>query len=480
MLVAHIKINKIIFPLIHNILTCSIFPRQWKVAKVVPIAKRNFVNSMNDLRPISILPVLSKVVEHIVKHQMMLYLDSNNLINSYQCGFRKNCNTSSLLLGLTDTIRNSLNIGCISVLVSLDLSKAFDRVSPYALVVKLCDYFAFSRMACKFFYSYLTERSQFVSINDNSSDLMTVTSGVPQGSVLGPLLFILYTNDMFTVIERFSCKAFIFADDFQLLFSDEPQSTVALEENINHVLTDIVNWMTSSNLCINPSKTKAMIFKPLRSMYTISINIQGVQIGFVETIKCLGLIIDSNLNFTAHINCLSSKINFTLRKLYSLNLYLPLFVRKRMAHALLLSNLWYCAEVFTGTTSYVLNKYQLLFNKVVRFVYSLRVRTHITNYVVEFLGCNFKNFLHIRLLLQFYKIIKNNFPCFLRDFFVFSNSVRNPQLLFPRIRNSFQDSSFNVRIVRIWNNLPRDLRTFLFSVRVFKDKLLEYARYNNL
>lgn len=212
----------------------------------------------------------------------------------------------------------------------------------------------------------------------------------------------------------------------------------------------------------------------------MSIVIDGVPVEFVDSMKCLGVMIDYKLHFDHHINWLCSKINFTLRRLYSLNLYLPMYVKHRIAHALLMSNMLYCAEVFTGSTAGEIRKYKLLLHKIVRFVYSVRIRTPISNYVVNFLGCDFNRFLHIRILLHFYKIMKSNCPEYLRCQFLFSHSVRNPQILYPRISTSLHELSFHVRVARIWNSLPRELKSFVFSVDVFRSKLLEYALSNNL
>lgn len=480
-----LKFIKIIFPFIHrqllylinNIITNSMFPSDWKIAKVIPIRKKE---SRLEFRPISLVPVMSKIVEHIIKDQVMMFLNQNNLLNSFQSGFRAGHSTTSLLIGLTDSIRRIVDRDNVGVLLSLDLSKAFDNISHAILIRKLCNYFGFSFSACKLIYSYLSGRRQFVHCNDSNSECLAVTSGVPQGSVIGPLLFMLYMNDFFTVLRGFECDAFVFADDIQLLFSGHLQLIDVFEYDINLLLSNISAWMNNSSLSINSAKTKAMLFKPHNSEVDLSIMINGEHIEFVEVIKCLGVLIDKNLEFSRHINGLSCKINFTLRRLYSLNLYLPLSIRKRIAHSLLMSNLLYCIEVYSGCSVDDFNRCNLLFNKIIRFVYKLRSRDHVSSNVLDFLGCDFKNFVRIRLLLFYHKVMLSNCPEYLRKDFILLNTERNPQLLFPIRNYIIHERSFHVRVARYWNYLPIHLRSFDQSLETFKCKLLEYASVNDI
>jgi len=221
-----IKFVKLIFPyicdvlvfVINTVLTTAVFPDAWKIARVVPIKKKGTSTDFSNLRPISVLPSLSKVVESIIKEQMMEYVNERKLLNDRQSAYRSGHNTTSLLLSMTDMIRKNTFRNNFSVLLSLDLTKAFDSILNLLLNNKLSTRFNFSVSACNLIKSYLENRSQYVQYNDFSSECLDVVCGVPQGSVLGPLLFMLFINDFFECLDQNSCEIFMFADDIQILF----------------------------------------------------------------------------------------------------------------------------------------------------------------------------------------------------------------------------------------------------------------------
>lgn len=479
---ASVRFLKMIFPhiaviiehLFNFILTVSVFPTAWKTARVVPIPKSAIVNGPDDLRPISILPVLSKALEHILKQQIMLH--ASEKIVSSQYAFRRNHSTTSLLLHLTDSIRDNLNHNKHSVLVSLDLTKAFNSICHVSLIRKLRDEFDFSKTACKLIMSYLCERSQFVEWNGEKSGILPLTSGVPQGSVLGPLLFLLYINDLSLNVDSSICTMFLFADDVLLLFSEDKNSLNVLSNNINNCLDQTVQWTRQNHLTINPSKTKAILFGG--SEEQLNIYVEHILVEFVEYHKCLGVIVDSKLCFGPHIDYLHSKVYGILRRLYCLNIYVPPWVKKRLAHALLMPQILYGLEVISGTSVGYFLKLKKVFNTVVRFVYSIRRWEHISEHVKLFLGTSFNNYVDQRNLFLFHKVIKTGLPAPLCDFFNFSRSSRNPQIVIPRIFNSTIEKSFVVRVARCWNQLPIELRVFSHSNNAFRLKICNYFSSN--
>ncbi|XP_075151199.1 uncharacterized protein LOC142225310 [Haematobia irritans] len=348
-------VSSFILDLVNCILTTSTFLSAWKKARVVPIPKSRVVSEPADLRPISILLAISKIVEHIMKGQILMA--TSNLIHESQYAFRQGLNTTHLLLSLTDHVRTDINNGCSSSLVSLDLSKAFDSVSYARLVAKLGGQFGFSLSACKLIYSYLRNREQFVAMNGAESSILPLASGIPQGSVLGPLLFILYVNDIHCYTDSRVCRTFVFADDVFLLFSGCGSSTENFEIEINAVLDRFRHWALMNDLLVNVAKTKALMFGSNRGLPQLPNLFLGYErIEFVDRHRCLGVVLDSELSFQFHIDALSGRIWSTLRRISSSNLFLPLNVRLKLAHSLLMSQVLYGLEVISGCSGQLFAK----------------------------------------------------------------------------------------------------------------------------
>lgn len=475
-----LKFFKVVFPyvsklflhLVNTILLTSVFPAQWKIGKIVPIKKAGNTNS---LRPISLLPILSKIVEHVLKMQLLSYVDGLSLLNDCQCGFRSNRNTSALLVGLTDKIRSNFNDRDLSLLLSLDLEKAFDRVDHAMLIRKLSSIYDFDYNACRLISSYLIGRSQYVCLNGFSSSILSVSSGVPQGSVLGPVLFTLFVNDLFDKL-RDNCVTFCFADDIQILFKGEYQFLDVLKAKADYVLQSLQQWMMHNNLTVNPAKTKAMIFST-RDV-DLSLNYGGVNIEYVYSLTILGVILDDRLCFDHHIDSVVSRTCLTLRKLYNSNLILPHHVKRKLVHGLIMPNILYGIEVYAGTIKQNMKRVNLAFNGAIRYMFSLNRRTHVTDFVTMFLGCTFYNYVNFRSLFLFYKSYRNKCPDFLLKLIVFSHSARCRQIILPKL-NRHMDKSFQVRVARMFNALPGSLRTFSMSNITFRNSVLQHLLSSN-
>lgn len=197
---------------------------------------------------------------------------------------------------------------------------------------------------------------------------------------------------------------------------------------------------------------------------------------FVDSIKCLGVILDNNLKFDNHINSITNKVCITLRRLYSLKAYTPRHVRSRLAHSLLMSTLNYGIEIFSGTWTYNINNIEKILRKIVRYVFDLKIQDHerVTELTPVFLGCTFRDYLNSRILLHFYKIMKIGKPEILVNQFSFINSTRNVQIDAPLIHSTALEFSFLVRVYRNWNCLPNRLKMFSYSYTTYKRHLTDY------
>ena len=281
----------------------GIFPDRMKIARVIPLFKNGDVKELSNYRPVSILPQFSKFLEKVFHNRLMSFINDKQILNNSQFGFRKNMSTALAIIELVEEITTAIDEGKTTVGVFIDLKKAFDTVDHNILVKKL-EHYGIRGLAKDWVCSYLESRRQYVCINDSNSDCLDVKCGVPQGSILGPALFILYVNDMCNVLK--SLKSILFADDTNLFYAgkdlDEVCKIVSRELNILHI------WFQVNKLSLNVAKTNFMIFgnKRFEENYMISIN--GMNINRVYVTKFLGVHIDSKLNWNEHIRVIKTKV----------------------------------------------------------------------------------------------------------------------------------------------------------------------------
>ena len=248
-------------PLTHIINNCikrSYFPTKWKMARGSPIPKVVNPTSMNELRPISILPVLSKVFEKAVEIQMLSFAEGASLLHEGLSSFRKGHSATTALLGMRDDIRKALDKGEVTHMVMADFSKAFDTICFRTTLLKLHKV-GFTKPSLKWLLSYLCDRRQFVQIDDKSSSCQTIAFGLSQGSILGPMIFNLYVSDLKEVIPA-SIKCSQYADDTTLYHHTPVQDLVGGVSLMNNALSELHSWSKESNLALNPDKTKSMVF----------------------------------------------------------------------------------------------------------------------------------------------------------------------------------------------------------------------------
>ena len=249
--------------IINQSFACGIFPRKLKLAKVLPIHKKGDDTIFDNYRPISLLPALSKVFEKVVYYQLYNFFTCKNLFYGSQHGFKEAHSTETAALEFIDRIYQILDSGEIPISIYLDLSKAFDTLDHNILLYKL-NYYGIRGTALEWFRSYLTNRAQYVEYDGECSESLQITTGVPQGSILGPMLFIIYMNDIHLASSKFN--AILHADDTTLMnwlyifdFHAEPE-TQNLSENINSELQKVSYWLAANKLSLNISKTRYMIF----------------------------------------------------------------------------------------------------------------------------------------------------------------------------------------------------------------------------
>ena len=278
---------------------------EWKSARVIPLFKKGEVNNMDKYRPISIFPIASKLLERAVHTQLVKYLREHNLLSPYQCGFRKGHSTEFAAPSFADTIRKNIDLGQMTGAVFVDLRKAFDTVDHTTLLGKLSTIGVINHER-NWFDDYLTGRSQVVGLNDVLSDSEPVIVGLPQGSILGPLLFILHVNDLPDEIRN--CNILMYADDTVLFCSGSDVSTI--EKILNDELNLIADWLRENSLFVNVTKTESMLFGTaarLKNVDRFQIQIHGHTIQRVFEFRYLGIIFDEHISWNAHVKYVLGK-----------------------------------------------------------------------------------------------------------------------------------------------------------------------------
>ena len=286
-----------------------------------------------------------------------------------------------------------------------------------------------------------------------------------------PLLFSFFINDISSVTSTLKIR--LFADDIQAYSPCYEDSLPSFVHNVNEDLFNINNWCLNNSLIINGNKTQLITFTEFH--YSNQIFLNGVILQPVDTAKCLRFYIDRKLSWEFHINTIIKKINFLIRTLYHSNLYFPRHIRSNVAHSILMSQLTYGIEIFAGTNASNLNNLQICLNNIVRYVYKVSRRDHISEFVSDFLGCSFKKFISFRCIFLLYKILYFKQPNYLFQKFNFSRSTRVRNLIIPYFRTNIMANSFLVRVIVLWNQyVPSSFRNIPIHPFKFRRKFKEF------
>lgn len=338
------EISDILTKIFNQSLETGKFITPLKTAKVIPLFKnKGSEQEVSNYRPIALLSNLDKIFEKLVHHRLISYLEKFNLLFNRQFGFRKKHATTHNLISLSEKIREDLDKGEFSCGIFLDLQKAFDSVDHDILLKKLENY-GIRGVANHWISSYLSERKQYVEVEGKKSSLANIRYGVPQGSVLGPLLFLIYVNDFQNSI--LYSKAYIFADDTAVNYSNK--SLKALKKRLNIDLKLMSHWLSANKIALNVTKTEMVLFRDPRKRldYTVKIKLQGKQLRFNDQTKYLGVYLDKHLNWKYHVEKLAVNLRKTNGIISKIRHFVPQETLIQVYYALFQSKLDYGLQVW--------------------------------------------------------------------------------------------------------------------------------------
>ena len=426
-------------PVITHVVNLSIcqpmFPCQWKTAKTIPLHKKDEKIYAKNYRPVSLLPIFSKILERAVFSQIVEYMEKNNLLHPSHHGFRAKHNTSTALLQMFDTWLEAFDNDDITAVVMVDLSAAFDVVDHLILLEKL-EVYGFEMKEILWMQSYLTGRKQQVYVDGALSEPLDLEAGVPQGSILGPLLYIIFTNDLPEVVHGHlaannsffnmncnSCGSICsFADDST--YSKSSKDVVKLKDDISEKFKDISNYMARNKLVLNSDKTHLLVMTSSQmhkkyDNFGITLDTGQEIIEPVEHEKLLGCHISNDFKFKNHIreneksmmNILSSRIN-ALRKISHIATFKT---RKMIAEGIIISNIIYVITVYGSCCEYLKTGLQIVQNTAARCVTGLGWRTPVQVLLKQCGWLSVRQMIMYHSLVLVHKVKEEGKPCYLAD-----------------------------------------------------------------
>ena len=455
---------------INSSLTSGVVPSAFKAAIVRPILKKpgSDPEILSNYRPISLLPFLSKVLEKVVAKQLTAHLEKHNLLARFQSGFRRCHSTETAVVRIANDILSSNDSGKVTALVLLDLSAAFDTIDHEILLSRLQTDMGITGTALLWFRSYLTGRSQVVSCAGLTSSSRPVTCGVPQGSVLGPLLFCIYTQPLEKIIQRHNISFHFYADDTQLYLSFDPSEAQAAVAKLDHCLSDIRDWMAANFLKLNDDKTELVLIghpKRLAKIHDFELSVGSNKVKPSPCARSLGVYFDSSLSFKPFIQKTAATATFHIRSLVAIRDHLPRDLVRRLCTSLVISRLDYCNAVLTGLPKCSLRPLQLALNMAARLVYKARRSCHVSPLLKERRWLPIEKCIEEKILTMTFKARNGIAPSYLAELLRDYTPVRalrssdNPTLAVPTFKlKTVGDRSFCASGPRAWNSLPPSLR----------------------
>ena len=459
--------SSVLIPTITNIVNLSLssgnFHSTLKESVVSPLLKKPTLNTedLSNYRPISNLSLISKITERVVKSRLTTHLSSNNLLNPHQSAYSKHHSTETALLYIHDHLVNAIGAQQVSCLCLLDLSAAFDTIDHNILLSRLSSWFGIHGTVLNWFKSYLSSRSFRVRCSGSLSSPHGSLYGVPQGSVLGPLLFILYTTPLSTLISSHSLNHHLYADDTQIFLSFRPPDFHSNLTHLQDVLQCISSWMTANLLTLNSSKTEFLLIGLKQQLAKIN----NSSLNTTHSARNLGFIFDEHLTFSDQISALSKSCYSHIRQLRCIRPFLDSKTASLIATSIVHSKLDYCNSLYYNLPKSQLNRLQHIQNSLARAVVRAPKFSHTTPILKSLHWLKINERIEYKILSLTFKLLYTAQPPYLYNL-ISLQPQRNTRsssvvtLARPSTHSSLKITSRSFRYAspHLWNQLPHSLR----------------------
>ena len=459
-------------------------PNSMKDALVTPILKKPGMDATakSSYRPVSNLSLLSKILEKAVSSQIVAHCDVNALNCSVQSAYKKQHSTETALLKVHNDLLQAVDRSGGAILVLLDLSAAFDTIDHALLLSTLKDRFGIDETALQWFQSYLSDRHQYVVINGARSEPFRLKYGVPQGSVLGPQLFAMYTSPLAAVIQDLGIDLHTYADDTQLYLRFDPRlpsSIDHLREAITRCTSFIKIWMQRHFLKLNSDKTELIVITPphLAAPALNGISICDAWVSAKDAVRDLGVMVDSRLKLSDQVKATCRVAYYQLYLIGRVRRYINQKAAKTLIHCCVTSRLDYCNSLLIGAAQYLLDQLQRVQNRAARLILGAGRFDHVTPLLRELHWLPVARRIQFKCLVLTFKCLSSAAPTYLIDLLTPYQPPRNlrsrEQRLLQQpvhIMATYGGRSFACVGPSLWNSLPEHLRT-CESLRTFKQQL---------
>ena len=481
--------QKELLPAFKNIINASFemgyFPDQLKVATVTPVIKSKSLDSelLNNYRPVSSLPIMEKIIEKCSLKQINEHLTKNYLYCKHQSAYREGHSCETALIKIYDDLLNFISPTTYAVVIFLDFSAAFDTIDHNILIERLRSEYYIKNKALAWMSSYLKRRSYQVKINNTLSDYTPLNFGVPQGSILGPVLFSLYIKEINNIADSHKINIHFYADDAQLYMRCDQNTDFT---NIIKCLEKIHQWSSYNCLKLNKEKTKilAVSSTSYQGQKITHLNIMGEKLKVETSVKNLGFYLDEHLTMSKQINYVCAQGYRMISNLWKISKkVVDKDLRTQLVHSGVLSKVNYCNSLYNSLPATQTRKLQKLINSATRFIFNIRGKQryqHITPYLqqLHFLPVEYRS--DFKVCLMVFKCFKENTPAYLKELI----KIRKPNpwqslrkdsdgyLLdyeTPATQN-YKNRGFSYIAPKLWNVLPYSIRNSV-SMEAFKSNL---------